>query len=118
VRDIVDSFIMIMNAGVDGRIYNVGNPVNIISVKELAELIVALCESRSEIHFVDPKDIYGPLYEEAWNKIPDIERISSEIGWAPQYALDDIVREYIVFARGGIDVLDPELTEDGAVTGR
>jgi UDP-glucose 4-epimerase len=111
VQDIVDAFIMIMNSGVDGRIYNVGNPANIASIKELAHKILALCESTSKVDYVDPKNIYGPLYEEAWNKIPDIERISSEVGWAPRWALDDIVSEYIVFARGGFDVLDPDLNE-------
>ena len=110
VQDIVDAFIMIMNSGVDGRIYNVGNPANIASIEEMAHKIVALCESKSEIKHMDPKTLYGPLYEEAWNKIPDIERISTEIGWAPRWALDDIVREYIVFAKGGFDVLDPDLT--------
>ncbi len=110
VQDIVDAFVMIMNSGVDGRIYNVGNPANILSIKDLAHKIVALCESKSEIRETDPKKLYGPLYEEAWNKIPDIERISAEIGWSPKYALDDIVREYIHFAKGKFDVLDPDLT--------
>ena len=54
-----------------GKVYNVGNPANLCSVKNLAERIVRLTGSSSEIRLVDPKQVYGPLYEEAWNKIEE-----------------------------------------------
>lgn len=105
VSDIVKAMLMIMNSDLTGKIYNVGNPQNICSVKELARKVVALSGSKSEILFVDPKKIYGELYEEAWNKIPDISKITADLNWRPRYSLDGIVNEYINFARQNKDDL-------------
>lgn len=105
--DIVQALIMVMDSTQSGKTYNVGNPANICSIKNLAYKVVAAANSKSEIHCVDPKVIYGKLYEEAWNKIPDISRIQTDLGWQPRYSLDDIITEYIAFARGQVEVLNP-----------
>ena len=108
VSDIVRAFIAIMNSGLTSRIYNVGNPDNVCSVKELARKVLALSGSRSEIEHVDPQVLYGPLYEEAWNKIPDITKIVKELRWMPLRGLYDIVKEEIEFVRGKLNILDPD----------
>mgnify|MGYP001590780810 CR=1 FL=1 len=107
VVDIVEAFLMLMAGNHKGKIYNVGNPKNLYSIKELAERIVQLSGSSSEIHRIDPKTLYGPLYEEAWNKIPNIGRISEDLGWQPKYSLDEILEECIDFARGNRNYLNP-----------
>lgn len=109
VADIVRAFVMIMESDQEGRIYNVGNPKNIHSIKEVAEKVVAMTGSKSEIHYVDPKTLYGPLYEEAWNKIPNINRISQDLGWQPTYSFENIVAESIDFAKGNLDVFYPTI---------
>lgn len=110
VSDIVRAFLMLMESDCVGKIYNVGNPENVQSIRQVAEKVVAMSGSRSEIRFVDPKTIYGPLYEEAWNKIPDISAISNDLGWRPTYSFDDIMGEYVDFARGKIDIMSPDFT--------
>lgn len=107
VSDIVEPIILLMESDFNQKIYNVGNPANLCSVKELAEKIISISKSKSKIELVDPKIIYGPLYEEAWNKIPDIARIAADLRWQPKRSLDDILAEYIEFAKGRLDVLDP-----------
>jgi UDP-glucose 4-epimerase len=109
VQDIIDAMIKAMESEHNVRIYNVGNPRNLFSIKELAEKIVHLIGSKSEIRYVDPKTIYGPLYEEAWNKVPSIERIRSELGWEPRYSLDDILEEYVEFAQGKREYMNPPI---------
>jgi len=37
----------------------------------------------------------GPLYEEAWDKIPDSTKIISELGWKPKYNIDEIINDVI-----------------------
>lgn len=108
VQDIVEPMIKIMDSDFNQKIYNVGNPANLCSIRGLAEKVVDLTNSKSEIKFIDPKTIYGPLYEEAWNKIPDISRISSDLSWWPKVSLEDILVEYITFARGKLNVLNPD----------
>jgi nucleoside-diphosphate-sugar epimerase len=60
---------------------------------------------------MDPKTVYGKYYEEAWNKILNITKITSDLGWKPAYALDAIISEYVEFARGNLDVLSPTISE-------
>lgn len=95
VYDIVTALVLIMQSSYQGKIYNVGNPRNICSIKELAGRVINCTSSKSEIQFVDPKTIYGPLYEEAWNKIPDISRLITDFMWEPTYLLTDIIRDYV-----------------------
>lgn len=109
VSDIVNAFIMLMESGIAGNVYNVGNPENICSIKDLAHKVVKLTGSKSEVRCVDPKSVYGKHYEEAWNKIPNIARISQDLGWKPKYTLDAILTEYVDFARGKLDVLHPQI---------
>ena len=99
VLDIVDSMIRLMDSNFENKIYNVGNPKNTCSIRKLAEKIVRLSNSQSEIAFVDPKELYGPLYTEAWNKIPNIQLIKDELKWEPKRALTDIIKEYVEYCR-------------------
>ena len=48
-----------MESEVEGEVFNVGNPANICSIKELAELVVELTGSKSEISYVDPTILHG-----------------------------------------------------------
>lgn len=107
VSDIVSAFILLMESDFNTRIYNVGNPANICSVKNLAEKVVRATGSSSEIRCVDPKTVYGKYYEEAWNKIPDITRIQTDLGWAPHVSLDDLIENYVRYARGTLNVMNP-----------
>lgn len=97
VLDIVTPMILLMNSSLTNKIYNIGNPKNTSSIGKLAKLIIKISKSKSEIAFVDPKKIYGPLYTEAWNKIPKIDLIKKDLKWEPKFALKDIVKEYVDF---------------------
>lgn len=107
VADIVRPIIDLMETDHKGKIYNVGNPANLCSIKDLAHHIVRLTGSSSEVRCVDPKQIYGSLYEEAWNKIADVTRVKKDLGWAPQYSLEEILVDCIDFAKGKLDLMNP-----------
>jgi nucleoside-diphosphate-sugar epimerase len=95
VKDIVDAMILCMNSNISGEAFNVGNPKNILSILRVAEKIKELTHSKSKIICIDPKTIYGKNYEEAWNKIPDITKISSSLGWKPKYSVEEVLNEII-----------------------
>jgi nucleoside-diphosphate-sugar epimerase len=99
VSDLVDALIRIMESGVNKKIYNVGSPENTCSIKHLADQVISLTGSRSEIRFVESKEIFGPLYTEAPSKIPDISLIENEIGWSSKWSLDDIIKDYALFMK-------------------
>lgn len=91
VSDVALGIIRAMQKGGNGTAYNVGNPENKTTILDLAKRVRRVLESRSEIHFVDPKTIYGQLYEEASDKFPDAGKAMSELGWEPKYGIDETI---------------------------
>ncbi len=87
------------NPGVSkNQIYNIGNPGNNITMRNLANLMVELYEeltgepSRSEIVDVSGEEFYGEGYEDSDRLPPDITKIRS-LGWEPKYDLRETLRE-------------------------
>ncbi|MDV4144313.1 MULTISPECIES: UDP-glucuronic acid decarboxylase family protein [Shimia] len=82
VDDLVEGMIAMMQAGQEasGPI-NLGNPVE-FSIAELAEQVVALVGSRSEI-------VYKPLpQDDPTQRCPDISRAQSLLNWQPVTTLE------------------------------
>lgn len=97
VKDFVDAIISVMNCEnpINGQVFNVGNPDNVCSIKELAEMVQKLTGTNSVIDFVDPVKLHGKNFAEAWNKIPNIDKIRASVGWEPKYSLTETVQEVI-----------------------
>jgi UDP-glucose 4-epimerase len=91
VKDTADGIIRALRRGRPGTVYNIGNPDNRTTILDLARQTVRLLESRSTITFVDPRTLWGPLFEEAGDKYPDNDRARSELGWQPRYGLEQII---------------------------
>jgi UDP-glucose 4-epimerase len=99
VQDIADGIIRTMRYGAKGEAYNIGNPANKITILELAERVIKAIGGKSEVAFIDPKTLWGPLFEEANDKYPDADRAVSELKWHPRFDLDDIIRESIDYIK-------------------
>jgi UDP-glucuronate decarboxylase len=94
VDDLVEGLIRLMNSAreVTGPI-NLGNPGE-FSIKELAEKVVALTGSGSEI-------VYEPLpSDDPTQRQPDIAQAKSVLGWQPSIPLDDGLPRTIEYFRG------------------
>jgi nucleoside-diphosphate-sugar epimerase len=92
VKDIVDGIFLTSVSDKMNDIWNVGNKDNIVTIHGLAqEVLKKVPESTSQITLVDPKTIHGPLYEEAWDKIPDATKIIETLGWKPKYNVTQII---------------------------
>lgn len=101
VKDIASGIILAMERGKTAEAYNIGNPINKTTILELAERVIRLLDSPSEISFVDPKDLFGPLFEEANDKYPDADRAMNGLGWKPTRDLDTIILEAADYIRSG-----------------
>lgn len=99
VKDIVNGCLLVMEKGRNGQAYNIGNPANKTSILDLAKRVVRAAGSQSEIRFVDPKELFGPLFEEANDKYPDADLAMRELSWHPQYGLDDTIRETVEYIK-------------------
>tara|TARA_R100000008_G_scaffold64141_1_gene41252 strand:- start:2391 stop:3347 length:957 start_codon:yes stop_codon:yes gene_type:complete len=100
VKDIVDGIYLtsVTNDHMN-EIWNIGNGENVATIKHMAEKVKEFTNSKSEIVNVDPKTIHGPLFEEAWDKIPDSEKIKKLLGWESTLGVDEIIESVINFWR-------------------
>jgi UDP-glucose 4-epimerase len=91
VKDTADGLVKALRRGRPGTIYNIGNPENRTTILELAHRILRLLGRPSRIDFVDPRALWGPLFAEAGDRLPDDTRARRELGWVPRYGLDDVI---------------------------
>lgn len=110
VQDIVDGILLVAEKGRRGEAYNLGNPDNRCTINELADAVIRITESQSRKEYVDPKTIYGPLYEEANDKFPDARKIMTELGWKPNFSRDETIRQTADYMRKLPDNLFGELS--------
>ena len=94
VTDIVNGIYLTSRSDFN-EIWNVGEPANQCTILKMAEIVKEKTQTKSDITFVDPKTIHGPLYEEAWDKIPDPEKINKRLGWVANYGVDYIIDDVI-----------------------
>lgn len=73
-----------------GQVFNVGATEE-ISILALAQRVIELLSSRSEIAFIPYQEAYGAGFEDMARRIPDTARIRQLTGWQPVHSLDDII---------------------------
>lgn len=97
VSDVVSALVKLMNTPeCAGEIYNVGNTES-ISIKDLAAKVKQMCNSKSRIEFMSYEDAFEEGFEDMMNRMPDLSKINSAIGYEPQYSLDDIITRMIKY---------------------
>jgi len=82
-----------------GSIFNVGNDKE-ISIRSLAERIIAISGSSSKIRYVDEEEVYGSSYEDIPRRVPDLRRMAEVLGVTPAVSLDEGLRWTIESFRG------------------
>ncbi len=93
VKDVVSGIVATMRRGRTGTVYNIGHPGNKITIGQLADAVIKTVGSSSAKAYVDPKTLYGDLYEEANDKYPDASRAMTELGWDPCFGVEDTIRD-------------------------
>ncbi len=95
-----------------GKIYNIGNPRNNYSVRELATMMLELAKSYPEyrdnaakVKLVDVSagDYYGKGYQDVQNRVPKIDNTMSELGWAPKVDMKDALKHIFDAYRGQLE---------------
>jgi nucleoside-diphosphate-sugar epimerase len=85
----------------DGQIFNLGNPDNECSVRELAEKLVLLFEARRaeipdyaapRIEEVGSHEYYGKGYQDILTRKPSIAKARRLLDWRPRVSLDEALR--------------------------
>jgi UDP-glucose 4-epimerase len=101
VSDIVSGIVLAMGRGRTGEAYNLGNPANKTSIFDLARRVISVVGGPSKIEFVDPKQLFGPLFEEANDKFPDSDKATTELGWVAEHDIDRVIIDTARYMRSG-----------------
>ena len=91
VDDLVEGIARLTRSGLEGPV-NIGNPHE-LSMLDLANWIIELAESKSEIEFV-PRPVDDPTVRQ-----PDITLARTELGWEPQVSIEEGLRRTIEWFR-------------------
>jgi nucleoside-diphosphate-sugar epimerase len=84
-----------------GKIYNVGNPKNNYSVRELATLMLDLAKQYPEYAATAAKvkmiettsaEYYGKGYQDTQHRVPKITNTMADLDWAPTVTFEDALR--------------------------
>jgi UDP-4-amino-4-deoxy-L-arabinose formyltransferase / UDP-glucuronic acid dehydrogenase (UDP-4-keto-hexauronic acid decarboxylating) len=90
----------------DGGIFNIGNPNNEASIRELAELLVGKFERHelrnrfpplAGIKKIESKAYYGDGYQDVTHRRPSIENAIKKLAWRPVISLEESVERTLDF---------------------
>ena len=103
VDDGIDALMKIIenkNGIARGKIYNVGNPKNNLSIKQLAEMMLKLAltypeyaKQAKKVRIVKTSSAkyYGKGYQDMQNRVPHIANTSRDLNWRPRVGMKDAV---------------------------
>ncbi|MDR3155902.1 MAG: bifunctional UDP-4-keto-pentose/UDP-xylose synthase [Holosporaceae bacterium] len=107
--DAIERMIENRDGCAEQRIFNVGNPSNLFSIKELAHKVVDMAKAykkladfaaRVVIHSVDSREYYGSSYQDISRRVPAIQKAQKLLGWTPKIGLEESLTKIMDFYFG------------------
>ena len=114
IDDGIDALMKIIenkNGVASGQIFNIGNPANNHSVRELADMMLRLAadmpeyaESAKNVKLVETSSgaYYGAGYQDVQNRVPKITNTMRDLDWAPKADMQTALRKIFHAYRGQI----------------
>jgi UDP-glucose 4-epimerase len=100
VKDVVGALARLMDLPeAKGQVFNIGSQEE-VSIRKLAERVIALTGSSSQIVYIPFEEAFGPDFEDMQRRVPDLQKIQRAIGYRPRYTLDDIIRDVAAYLSG------------------
>lgn len=92
VDDAVDALIKLSNT--TGELFNIGNDEP-ISIKGLAERVIELSRSKSQIKLVPYEEAFSKHHADIYKRVPDLTKIKNAIDYKPKHNLTDIITDML-----------------------
>jgi UDP-glucose 4-epimerase len=100
VADVTEAVVRLMeHPGALGQVFNIGSTQE-VTMNQLAQMVLALTGSHSEIVYVPYAQAYAPGFEDMRRRVPSLEKIQRLIGYAPRYSLEQTLQRVIDYERG------------------
>ena len=101
VKDVVESLIRLMaEPAARGQVFNIANDQE-VTIRQLAEQVIAATGSRSEIKLVPYDSVYPVGFEDMARRLPDVSKLQRTIGFRPRRPLSEIIADVIAEKRAG-----------------
>jgi UDP-glucose 4-epimerase len=95
VADAVEAILRLAGQpAIPGEVYNIGSTEE-MSILELAQQVIELTGSKSQVKLVPYEDAYAPGFEDMMRRVPDIARITRFIDWQPTRSLTETLKAVI-----------------------
>ncbi|OGY92008.1 MAG: hypothetical protein A3H70_01905 [Candidatus Komeilibacteria bacterium RIFCSPLOWO2_02_FULL_48_11] len=88
-------YLALMNEAANGEVFNIGNDKTAISVKALAEKIIALSGKKLELKFVALEDSDRSKEREIYQRTASIAKASQVLGYQPVIGLEEGIKDVI-----------------------
>lgn len=84
----------------EGQIFNIGNPENNYSIKEMAEIVVdemkkfpEFKDKADKVEFIimDADKYYGKNYDDMQDRLPSVKKMETRLGWKPKATLREAI---------------------------
>jgi len=107
IEDGIEALIKIIaneNEAASQRIFNIGNPMNDISIRELAELLIeqvknypkyADAAKNTQLQTVAADNYYGKGYQDVDHRVPSIKNAQHYLGWQPKTDIKTSVKKIL-----------------------
>ena len=114
VSDGIDALMKIIenkDGVANGKIYNIGNPKNNYSIRELATLMLDLAReypeyaasaTRVRVLETSSAEYYGSGYQDTFHRVPKIDNTRTDLGWEPKVRFEDALRGIFEAYRGDV----------------
>jgi nucleoside-diphosphate-sugar epimerase len=93
------------------KIFNIGNPANSLSVRELAQQMLTIASTYPEyrtnaakVRLVDTTaaEYYGQGYQDVENRVPKIDNTQADLDWEPRVTMREALQQIFDAYRGEI----------------
>jgi UDP-glucose 4-epimerase len=93
VLDSIDAVVrLFLSSEAIGEAFNVGGEGE-ISIKDLAQKVIDITGSKSEIKYISYQSAYPQGFDEMMRRVPDTSKLRSYTGWSPKRNLDEIIND-------------------------
>ena len=90
----------------DGQIFNIGNPGNNHSIRELAEMLIEEMKNfpayreRAEntvLEEISADDYYGKTCDDMQNRLPSVKKMEKLLGWKPRTGMRELLSKTVAW---------------------
>ena len=93
VLDSIDAVVrLFLSSKAIGEAFNIGGEGE-ISIKDLAQKVIDITGSKSEIKYISYQSAYPQGFDEMMRRVPDTSKLRSYTGWSPKRNLDEIIND-------------------------